>query len=315
MRIFVAGASGDLGRALVRAHTAAGHRVTGLVRSAASAERVRRLGGEAVLGDLYDVERVTGLVREADVVIHAVTAIPGGSVVRRRSAWEANHRARIEGTRALTQVAARIGARTYLQQSVAWVVKRSPSAPPYDEDTPVDPPRLLRSAVEGERIARAAGARHGFAVAVLRAGAFYGADTAQSRSVAEKLRARQLPIIGAGESLVAPIHVDDMAAACVHAARLGRSGTWHIVDDAPIPFGELLRYFAAAVGAKPPRRLSPLLARLVLGHDAFEAFTTSMHTTNARARRDLGWAPHYADVRRGIDAMVRSWHDEVADAA
>lgn len=315
MRVMVAGASGDLGRSLVQAFTAAGAEVIGLVRSEASVATVRRLGGDAFAGDLYDVAGITAKVGRADVVVHAVTAIPSGSVVRRADAWEATHRARTQGTRALTEVAARVGAHTYLQQSVAWVVRRRPSDAPYDEETLPNPPRLLRSAVEGEQIARAAGVQHGFAVGVLRGGAFYGADTAQSRGIAEQLRRRALPIIGRGDSLVAPIHVDDMASACVRAAQLRRTGTWHIVDDAPLPFADLLRCFAAAIGAPAPRRIPRWLARLVLGQDVLDAFTTSMLTSNARARRELSWAPRYPHVRQGIERMVATWHGEVLRAA
>jgi nucleoside-diphosphate-sugar epimerase len=315
MRVLVAGASGDLGRALVRTFAASGDDVIGLVRSEASVAMVRALGGEAFAGDLYDAAQVAARVGSVDVVIHAVTAIPRGSVVRSARSWEANDRARTAGTRALTEVAARAGAHTYLQQSVAWVVRRAPGDPAYDVDTPADPPRLLMSAVEGERIARAAGARHGFAVGVLRGGAFYGADTAQSRGVADQLRRRALPVIGRGDSLVAPIHVDDMAAACLRAARLGRSGTWHIVDDSPLPFGDLLRHFASAIGAPPPRRMPRWLAKLALGEDALEALTSSMQTSNARARRELAWAPAHADVRAGSLEMAAEWQGEARRAA
>ncbi len=311
MRVFIAGAAGDLGRALIRTFRASGDDVVGLVRSAEGAATVRALGGAAVLGDLFDADALVRHAQGAEAVIHAVTAIPRGAALRRPDAWAANDRARREGTRALTDVAARVGARVYLQQSVAWVVRRRADDPPYDEDTPPDPPRLLASAVDGERIAREAGHRHGFRVGVLRGGAFYGADTAQSRGLAADLRARRLPIIGDGGTLVAPIHVDDMADAFALAAHAGRDGCWHVVDDAPVTFASLLRQFAAAIGAPEPRRIPRWVGRVVLGRDALEAITTSMRTTNARVRRELGWRPRYPNVGVGLEAMVREWKEVI----
>jgi nucleoside-diphosphate-sugar epimerase len=268
---------------------------------------VKKLGGTAVQGDVHAIDDVTRHANGADVVIHAITAIPSGFDVRRASAWEANDRARVEDTRTLSEVAARVGASVYLQQSVAWVVKRAVGDPAYDEATSPNPPRLLASALEGERIARAAGTQHGFAVGVLRGGAFYGADTAQSQSFAADLRARRLPNIGDGQTLVAPIHVDDMAAAFVLAAHSRQDGLWHVVDDAPLPFATLLRLFASAIGAPAPRRVPTWLARMLIGSDAIEAITTSMRTSNARIRRELGWSPRYAAFEEGVDAMVHEW--------
>lgn len=307
MNVFIAGAAGDLGRALIGAFTASGHRVTGLVRHEAAAEVVRARGGTPVRGDVFDPAALRRAADGAEVVIHALTAIPSGAAVRRASAWTENDRLRRAGTEALAAAAAAVGARRYLQQSVAWVVRRAPGDPPFDETTPVDPPALLRSAVDGEAIARAAGARHGFSVGVLRGGAFYGADTGASRGIAALLRRRQMPVIGRGDFLVAPIHVDDMASAFVAAAVSDREGTWHVVDDAPLPFASLLRAYADALGAPAPRAVPRWLARILLGPLVMESLTTSMHTSNARIRRELGWAPAIPSVAVGIPAMVRAW--------
>jgi nucleoside-diphosphate-sugar epimerase len=277
---------------------------------------VRSLGGTPAAVSLFDADALARAAEGAQVVIHAATAIPTGLDARSPGAWEMNDRIRREGTRALTAAAGRVGARRYLQQSVAWVVKTAPGGPFYDESTPPDPPALLRSAVDGEQIAHEAGALHGFRVGVLRAGVFYGPDTAHLRAMAGLLRRRRLPIPGRGDHLVAMIHVEDVARAFAMAAEAeGAEGTWHVLDDAPVPYAEMVRHFAALLGAPAPRRLPLWVARLLLGRGATESLTTSMNTSSAKIRRELGWAPRYPTYREGLAQVLAAWREEGFPAA
>jgi nucleoside-diphosphate-sugar epimerase len=312
MNVFIAGATGVLGRRIVRRLADRGHTATGLARDDRGAEGVRRAGGDPVIADLFDVDALTRSAAGADVVIHAATAIPTRNA-RRRSAWRMNDRVRRDGTRALAAAAVRVGARLYLQQSVVWVIRR-PAAGMYDEDTPPNPTALLRSAVDGEEIARGAGEQSGMAVGVLRCGSFYAADAPHTRMMAELLRRRRLPIIGSGAARVAPLHADDAAAAFVAAAESGQAGCWHIVDDAPLPFEDYLRTFADALGAPAPRRVPVWLARALAGSALVDAMTSSMHTSNARARRELGWAPLYPTFMDGLRSVIMTWHEHNASA-
>jgi len=309
MKIFIAGATGVLGRRLVPMLAERGHHVLGLARSREKAELVRTLGGTPVEADLFDENSLAAAAAGAEVVIHAATAIPDPKSARSLAAWSMNDRIRREGTRALAAAAARVGARRYLQQSVVWVVKSRGPGEPYDEDTPPNPPLLLRTAIEAEAIARDAGARHGFSVGILRGGCFYGPDTT-SRAMAEMLLARRLPIIGTGENLVASIHPEDMAHAFALAAEAEVTGTWHVVDDQPLPLATVLRMLADAVGAPPPRSIPLWLARILAGKHVVESLTTPMNTTNARIRRELGWAPRYPTLREGLAATVEAWRRE-----
>ena len=308
MKIFVAGATGVLGRRLVRQFTERGHSVAGLVRSDEGAERVRRAGGVPVRADLFDAEALARAAEGAEVVIHAATSIPI-SPRGAKKAWAMNDRIRREGTRALTAAAAKVGARVYLQQSVVWVM-RPPHDAPYTEATTPDPAPVLLSAVEGEAIAREAGERHGFAVGVLRCGMFYAADTGHTRMMAQELMKGRLPIIGRGENIAAPLHVDDAASAFVAAAEAGRAGIWHVIDMEPLPMGRLIRAFAEMLGAPPPRRVPVWLARLLAGKAAVDTMTASMRTTNAAFVRDVGWKPRYPTYREGLAEVIRSWREE-----
>lgn len=305
MKIFVAGATGVLGRRLVHALALRGHEVVGLVRSAPGAATVREAGGTPARASLFDIDQLARAMRGAEVVVHAATAIPTGSRGS-PAAWATNDRIRREGTRALTAAAARVGARRYLQQSVVWVV-RTPGGAPFDESTPPDPSPVALSALDGERIAREAGALRGFSVGVLRCGAFYGADTAHTRILADLLRRRRLPVVGRGDAILAPLHADDAASAFVAAAEGGISGTWHVVDDEPVPFRTFLHAFAELLGAPAPRRVPRWLAGILADSASVDAMSTSMNTSNARFRREFDWAPRFPSYREGLTALVSEW--------
>ena len=122
MKVFIAGASGVLGRRLVRQFVARGHSVIGQVRSPKAEKAVKEAGGEPRHADLFDAESLARAAEGCDTVIHAATAIP----VKQKTIpadWAMNDHIRRKGTRCLTEAAAKIGAKTYLQQSIVWVAR------------------------------------------------------------------------------------------------------------------------------------------------------------------------------------------------
>src|ERR1700674_4221623 len=122
MKVFIAGASGVLGRRLIRQLAARGHSVVGQVRSAKAESVVQAAGGTPRHADLFDAESLAKAAEGCDTVIHAATAIP----TRRKTTsadWAMNDHIRRKGTRCLTEAAAKIGAKTYVQQSITWVAR------------------------------------------------------------------------------------------------------------------------------------------------------------------------------------------------
>lgn len=309
MRVFIAGATGVLGRRLTRQLTGRGHDVVGLARDERGARAVRKLGGEPVVADVFDAGALAAAVGRADVVIHAATSIPA-KFSSGPADWAMNDRLRREGTRALTEAAARLGAKTYVQQSVVWVARPADDSF-FDEATPVsEPDALYRSAFDGELVAREAGARHGFRVAVLRCGGFYAADAYHTRAFAGGLLKRRLPLIGAGRGVSANIHADDAAAAFVAAAEAGRDGLWHVTDDEPTTLAEMLKEFARRLGAPAPRRVPLWLARLFVWRGVVEFYTRSTRTSNRLFREETGWAPRFPSFREGLGEVVGAWRAE-----
>jgi len=306
MKVFIAGASGILGRRLVCQFVARGHAVIGQVRSAKAEAAVKEAGGEPRQADLFDAESLARAADGCDTVIHAATAIP----VKQKSTaadWAMNDHIRRKGTRCLTEAAAKIGAKHYTQQSIAWVARPKNDAP-FDENSPIVPDPSIQSAIDAEAIAREAESAEGFTVSILRGGYFYDFESGHTRMIADGLRKRQMPIIGGGAAVWSMIHSDDVAGAYVAAAEKPTSGVWHIVDNEPVQVGVFLRDFAARLNAPAPRNVPAWLAKWMADEKSLEYFTRSTRTTNARFCRDFGWTPRYPTYREGLAQIIAEWN-------
>lgn len=217
-----------------------------------------------------------------------------------------NDEIRLQGTRALAEATARIRAKLFLVQSIAWLVRPADQSP-FDEDSPYASDPIIQSAVDMEKISLAAGKQHGFGVAILRGGWFHSADASHTRTMGRMLAARKMPIIGKGDAVWQMVHVDDVASAFVAAAEAGRSGVWHITDNAGVASGDYLRTFAQKLGAPEPRCVPVWLARFAAGSDAVNFLTASTRTSNARFRRDFAWSPRYPTYHEALDQIVAGW--------
>lgn len=309
MRVFIVGATGVLGRRMVKQFIEKNHHVIGLARDEKGKQTIERLGGRAAVADIFDSGSMVAAVKQADVVIHAATAIPTKASSSLLD-WALNDRLRREGTQALTEAAAKLGAKTYIQQSVVWVARPADDEF-FDEKTKVkEPDELYRSAFDGEQIAAEAGYKYGYNVSVLRCGAFYAADAAHIRNFAEGLLKRRLPIIGAGDAVSANLHADDAASAFVAAAEAGKHGLWHVTDDEHMTIKEMLFEFARQVGAPAPRHIPLWLARLFVWKGVIQYFTRSTRTSNRLFREEMMWKPRFPSFRAGLAEVVDTWRNE-----
>jgi nucleoside-diphosphate-sugar epimerase len=136
---------------------------------------------------------------------------------------------------------------------------------------------------------------------ILRYGSLYGPGTSMSNggSIIEALRKRRMPIVGSGRGLWSFTHVDDAASAAVAALTHGR-GVYNIVDNHPASTAEVVPYLAEIVGAPRPLRLPAWLGRLIGGDLLVRIMTEARGSSNAKARRELGWEPKYPDWRGGF---------------
>jgi len=305
MRVFVAGASGVVGRPTVRKLVAAGHDVVGMTRREERAGEIREAGAEAVVCDVFDAEALREVVVAArpEVVVHALTALPE-RFDPKSDYLAATNRVREEGTRNLVAAAKAAGARRIVAESVAFFYEPEGDWVK-DEEAPLfrDPPGRFAAGRDAlVSLERQVVEADGLEGLVLRFGWFYGPGTYYDRggSVAEEAEKRRYPVIGKGQGTFSHIHVEDAADAYVAALDHGAPGLYNVVDDEPAPLREWLPVYAEALGAKPPRRIPAWLARLVAGKDLVSTATTVRGASNAKAKRELGWQPGHPSWRQGF---------------
>jgi nucleoside-diphosphate-sugar epimerase len=310
VRIFIAGATGALGRQLVPRLAQRGHEVTGMTRSPDKQKLVWDLGGRPVVADALDPESVARAVAEAEpeVVVHQLTAIPDALDMRHFARdFAATNRLRTEGTDHLLAAARAVGARRFVAQSYAPAVFARVGGPVKSEDDPVDehPPEQMRTTLAAIRHLEAAvtGADWTEGV-VLRYGGFYGPGTSLSLGPEDvmvgAIRKRKMPLVGDAGGVWSFIHIEDAADATVDAVEGEGRGIYNVVDDEPAPVSEWLPAAAAAVGAPPPRRVPRWVARLLAGEAATVMMTEAVGASNAKAKRELGWTPRHASWRDGF---------------
>jgi nucleoside-diphosphate-sugar epimerase len=309
VRVFVAGDTGALGKRLVPLLVGRGHEVVALTRSRERAAWLDRAGATGVLGDALDQDAVTGAVVRAqpEVVVHELTAFSklGTNLRRFERDAVATNRLRTEGTDILTNAARAGRAGRFVAQSFAgWTYAREGNAVKTEAD-PLDPQPLppMRAAVDAIRHHEAAVLRSdSLAGVVLRYGTFYGPGTAFASDglYVREIRRRRFPIIGDGRGMWSFVHIDDVANATAAAIERGEPGIYNVVDDEPAPVAVWLPELAAAIGAKPPRRVPVWLGRLVAGGLAVVVMTEIRGSSNVKAKRELDWQPRFASWREGF---------------
>ncbi len=309
MKVFVAGATGALGKQLVPMLVANGHDVVGMTRTEAKRDQLRSVGAQPVVADALNADAVGRAVgaAEPDVIVHQLTAIPPVIDMRHfERDFELTNRLRTEGTDHLLSAGRAAGVKRFVIQSNAGLYART-GGPIKGEDAPLDdapPPEMRRGLAALRHLETAVAGAHWTDGVVLRYGWFYGPGTGIAvdppGSQIELIRKRRLPVVGAGTGVWSFIHIEDAASATATAIESGPAGTYNIVDDDPAPVSEWLPALATAVGAKRPRRVPRWVGRLAAGEWAVATMTTLRGASNDRAKYELGWQPRYPSWRQGF---------------
>jgi nucleoside-diphosphate-sugar epimerase len=305
MKIFVAGASGAIGRRLVPMLAARGHQVVASVRRSSQAPAVEVLGAQAVLADALDHEAVHAALvsTEPDVVVHQLTALRAVTDYRRwDDAFAATNRLRTEGTDNLLDGARSAGVRRVVAQSFGgWSYERRGATIKFESD-PLDPEPLESMRETHAALRHLEDAVTAVGGIVLRYGTLYGPGTSFTvgGDMLELVRRRKLPLVGSGAGVWSFLHVDDAASATVAAIERGHPGVYNVADDEPAAAEVWLPALALALGVKPPRRVPAWLGRVAAGEAAVALMTEVRGIANAKARRELGWEPAFPSWRDGM---------------
>ncbi len=286
--IIITGSTGAIGQRAVRALVAAGHRVTGVTRSAQGRERLASLGARAVEADVFDEASLCRAFDGADAVVNLLTHIPRADRMADPSAWEENDRLRTEASAAVARAARAARAPRLVQESIAFVYADGGDAW-LDEDAPVAGGGVTTTALTAERNAREL--FDGDTV-VLRFGLFIGPDSGSAQAALEAARGGASTAIGPPGAYRPTLWLDD-AAAAIAAALRAPAGTYNVADADPPTNAEIDAALAAAVGVQALRARAPQDGPMA----------RSQRVSSRRLREASGWAPR---MRAGTEFWGRA---------
>lgn len=305
MRVFVAGATGAIGRALVPALVERGHHVVGMTRSEAKAAGLRAAGVEPVVCDALDGDTLERAVVEAapDAVVHQLTDLPRRYSRVLRGTGNTD-RLRTDATRRIVAAARACGARRIVAQSLA--LYGQPSGPALkNEDDPLwlDAPAPMGATIRAvQDLETAVTTTPDLEGIALRYGALYGPGTwyGPDGDVARSVLTRRYPVVGRAGGVISWIHLDDAVSATILAIEGDATGIYNVVDDDPVAYREWLPAYAGFLGARPPLRLPAWLVSVAVGPLVVAIMNGQRGASNGRAKRDLGWKPRYRSWRDGF---------------
>lgn len=306
MAVFVAGATGILGRRVVQALVAKGIKVIGLSRSKKNESLLKDMGAEPRTADLFKPKSLEEATAGCEVVLHLATKVPPG-VKPSEKDWEENDKIRTQGTKNLLKAAEKNGAKCFIQQSAMfiygdhqgrWIDEKATC----DED----PPYFLETLHELEDIVYLSKIPY----LILRFGWFYAVDSVQTLNQFKLVKKGLFPVIGKGDAFWNFIHVDDAAKAVVAAVQ-GYASTkqkiYNIVDDEPVTYEHALNFLAEYLKVSPPKHVPALAGKLLMGGDFVRFLSNSCRCKNEAAKKDLGWKPEFSSYKKGFPVEIDKW--------
>jgi nucleoside-diphosphate-sugar epimerase len=306
MRVFIAGATGVVGRQLVPLLVSTGHEVLATTRTPDKVNELRDQGARPILLDVLDADATLAAVRaaEPEAIIHQATALSALDMDIRHfdRTFALTNRLRTEGTVNLIAGAQAAGTSRFIAQSYCGWPFATGGGPVKTEADPLElnPPKAFAQTLHAiKRLEGLVTAIPGGVV--LRYGALYGPGTSMAVDGLQPVavRKRRFPVIGDGGGYWSFLHVHDAATAALAALTRG-AGVYNVVDDDPAAVREWLPYLADVLGAPPPRRLPAWVGRLAAGDGAMRIMTRASAGSNELAKRELVWKPTYASWRDGF---------------
>ena len=296
MRVILAGATGAIGRPLIRPLKDAGPTVFGLARSPESARALTEAGAGAVTADALNAASLRAAIARIrpDAVINELTALPAHyAEAEMQAAAPRDHKVRVEGNANLLAAIGEAGVRRYiLQSSGFWYAPGAGLADESDQFAFDASPGVSAGARTYAELESSASQISGIEFVALRYGFFYGPGTwyCSEGDMGDQVRRQLVPVIGKGEGVWSWVHIEDAAVATVAALECA-PGAYNVVDSDPTPQHVCLPAFARAVGAAEPPRITEQQALDSFGADQVYYATRLRGASNAKAMRELHFQP------------------------
>ncbi len=309
-RAFITGATGVLGKRVVKLLIEKDIEVVALSRSAGNSSQLKQAGAEVVEGNLFNAEEMIEATKNCDAIFHLATHIPRKPIPNKMKDWEENDKIRTVGTKALLQAAVANNIKIFIQESVT-ILYGDKNGETVTSETPIAKEQIkwTRSAVEMENMIRAE-KRTGHII--LRFGSFYSEDSWNTTYLFDSIRKRQLPIIGKGDFYWNLISVDDAADAVVYSyenfQRL-KNKTINFTDFSPIQFKDFVNGLVALTGSKKPFSIPLILAKLLMGKEVIGFITNSYRIQQDDITSD--WKPKYKNCLDGLESILQNKNEPV----
>ncbi|MEE9213385.1 MAG: NAD(P)-dependent oxidoreductase [Thermodesulfobacteriota bacterium] len=294
MKVFIAGATGAIGKPLVKKLLAAGHEVFGMTRSNEKAESLIKQGAKPILADAFNIEEVNSFMQgiKPDVVIEQLTSLPKEYSAETMQATDAiNTKVRLVGGANIHSAAQTTGVKRYIIQSSGFFYPPGNGLADESEPFVSDAPEFtLAAARTFEKIEKRVLSSNMDGIA-LRYGFFYGPGTwyDKGKSIANLVKQQAMPIIGSGQGVWSFIHIEDAADATIAAIVNGKAGkAYNIVDDNPSEVNIWLPAYSNWLGAPPPIHIK----EKDVGDPNFIYYGTKLRgANNIKAKEQLEWNP------------------------
>jgi 2-alkyl-3-oxoalkanoate reductase len=295
VRVVLAGATGAIGRPLIRHLKDAGHTVFGLARSPESARALSEAGAGAITADALNAAAVHAAIARIrpDAVINELTALPAHHTKAEMQAAAArDYQVRFQGNANLLAVIGEAGVRRYILQSAGFWYAPGAGLADESEQFAFDATPGISASARTYAELESSAQTSGLQFVALRYGFFYGPGTWYSSEgdMGDQVRRQSVPVIGEGEGVWSWVHIEDAAAATVTALECA-SGVFNVVDSDPTPQYVFLPAVARAVGAAEPPRITEQQALDSFGADQVYYATRLRGASNAKAMRELHFQP------------------------
>jgi NAD dependent epimerase/dehydratase family enzyme len=290
-RVFLAGASGVLGRRVVPALLNAGRSVTANVRDDAARRRAEEAGATTCTVDLFDADAVVTATAGHDVVVNIATSIPTGMAAARPSNWAMNDRLRAEASANLAAGALAHGA-SYVGESITFPYVDSAERW-IDEDTERTHVGGFESTLPAEEAAARVAAA-GFGGVTLRFAMFNANDSAHTQQLIAFAKRGVLGLPGQRDGFTSFIDLDDAARAVVAALDVA-SGVYNVAEPNPTKRARHAEALALVFGRRRVRSVPAVVTRMA--GDSLAPLARSQRVSSQRLSDASAWEPRVDVVR------------------